>query len=317
MIVRASLLSGAVALCLLASLSSTAGEGAGGKGKYNVWVKERVRYLHNRVQRAPRDLQLRLLLANAYYRDGQVYEAKEQLREALEIDSDYAEAHCNLAAILHAQSQLAEAQQHYERALELDSSLVEAQAGLGTLLSRTSRGRGIELLESVLSHYPARSRVRYNLGVAYHRSGDFGKALYHLEELQKREPEYPELDRALAQAFLGRGLALLQAGQVREAAGLFGRAVVCDGSDPDLHFAGGLAHLKLEEMDAAESAFAAAVELDGEHVPALHNLATVYERTGRLQRARECYDRVNALTPHLDTIEAARNARYDEEYLSR
>ena len=52
-------------------------------------------------------------------------------------------------------------------------------------------------------------------------------------------------------------------------------------------------------------------------MPALHKLATVYEGTGRLQRARECYDRVNALTPHLDTIEAARNARYDEEYLSR
>ena len=246
-----------------------------------------------------------------------MYEAKEQLRGALEIDPEYAEAHCNLAVILHAQSQLVEAQQHYERALELDPSLVEAQAGLGTLLCRTSRGRGIELLESVLSADPGRNRVRYNLGVAYHRSGDFARALAHLEELRERDQEYPELDKALAQASLGRGLGLLQAGRVREAADLFGRAVECDGSDPDLHFATGLAHLKLEEMPEAEAAFAAAVELNGEHVPALHNLATVYERTGRLQLARECYDRVNLLTPHLDTIEAARNARYDEEYLSR
>lgn len=317
MMARVSLLVGAIALCLFAPRPSTAGERAAGKEKYNVWVKERVRYLHNRVQRAPRDLQLRLLLANAYYRDGQAYEAKEQLRAALENDPDYPEAHCNLAVILHAQSQLPEAQQHYERALQLDPSLVEAQAGMGTLLCRTSPGRGIKLLESVLRSNPGRNNARYNLGVAYHRSGDFSRALSHLEELRRRDPSYPEVDRALAQAYFGRGLGLLQAGQARDAAGFFNRALECEQNDADLHFATGLAHLKLEEMAEAEAAFATAVDLNEDHVPALHNLATVYERTDRLPRAKECYERVRMLTPHLNTIEAARNAQYNEEYLFR
>jgi len=314
---RILLLVGAIALGPLPPRSSTAGERDASKGKYNVWVKERVRYLHNRVQRTPRDLQLRLLLANAYYRDGQAYEAKEQLRAALEVDPDYPEAHCNLAVILHAQSQLPEAQQHYERALQLEPSLVEAQAGMGTLLCRTSPGRGIQLLEAVLSSHAGRHKVRYNLGVAYHRSGDFRMALAHLEELRRRDPSYPELDRALAQAYVGRGLGHLQAGQAREAAGFFKHALKCEQNDPDLHFAAGLAHLRLGEMAEAEAAFAAAVELNEDHVPALHNLATVYERTGRLPLAKECYERVRMLTPHLNTIEAARNAQYNEEYLFR
>lgn len=314
---RISLLMGVIGLCLSLPGPAMADERATSKGKYNVWVKERVRYLHDRVQRAPQDLPLRLLLANAYYRDGQAYEAKQQLRAALEADPEYAEAHCNLAVILHAQSQLPEAQQHYERALQLDSTLVEARAGMGTLLCRTSPGRGIQLLESVLSSSPGRNRSRHNLGVAYHRAGDFGMALAHLEELRRRDPSYPELDKALAQAYLGRGLLLLQADQAREAAGFFSRALEREQNDPDLHFAAGLAYLKLEDMAEAEAAFAAAVRLNEDHVPALHNLAAVYERTGRLPLARECYERVSILTPQLSTIEAARNARYDEEYLFR
>ncbi|MFH1569539.1 MAG: tetratricopeptide repeat protein, partial [Gemmatimonadota bacterium] len=57
------------------------------------------------------------------------------------------------------------------------------------------------------------------------------------------------------------------------------------------------------------------VHLNPDHVPALHNLATVYERTGRPEEARSCYQRVQELTPHLGSIDAARNARYGEEYL--
>lgn len=288
---------------------------AAAKEAYNVWSKERVHRLHQRVLREPGNVQVRLLLANAYYEDGEIWEAEREMRRALELQPGYPEAHCNLAVILHAQLSLAEARYHYDEALKGDSTLVEAMAGLGVLLCRTGQGRGIELLEQVLQREAGRHSARYNLAVAYHRAGDFGRAIQHLESLLESGASYPGARAAMAQACFGRGLVLLQAQQPDAALAFYSRALEYDSSDDDLHFAAGLVHLKLAHPTQAEAAFAAAVDLNPDHVPALHNLAGVYERSGRMERARQCYERVHLLTPHLQTIEAARNAHYDEEYL--
>ncbi|MFH1569723.1 MAG: tetratricopeptide repeat protein, partial [Gemmatimonadota bacterium] len=274
-------------------------------GAYNLWAKERVRRLEERVNREPINPQVRVLLATAYYEDGQAFEAKQQLRRALELRPDCAEAHCNLAIILHAQSSLSEARQHYEAALAADSTLTEAMAGLGTLLCRTGQGRGIELLEEVLAREPGRRSARYNLAVAYHKAGDYPQAIAHLERLLAEDASYPEAGRAMAQACFGRGLALLSADQAAPALALFERALEFDRQVDDLYYAAGLAYLRLDDLPAAGAAFEAAVHLNPDHVPALHNLATVYERTGRPEEARSCYQRVQELTPHLGSIDAA------------
>jgi len=300
---------------LLLVLALWAAAEAGAKEGYNIWSRERVHRLHQRTLQEPHNTQVRLLLANAYYEDGEIWEAKRELRGILELVPESPEAHCNLAVILHAQSSLSQAREHYEAALAADSTLVEAMAGLGVLLCRTGQGRGIELLERVLACEPGRHSVRYNLAVAYHRAEDPLRAIAHLEELLACEASYPGGRAAMAQACFARGLGLLQAQEPAAALAALERALEYDSSDDGLHFAAGLAHLKLEHLGQAEAAFEAAVERNPEHVPALHNLAGVCERQGRLERARELYEHVAQLTPHLDDIEAVRNARYDEEYL--
>ena len=82
-----------------------------------------------------------------------------------------------------------------------------------------------------------------------------------------------------------------------------------------LHYALGLAHMDLEELAEAEAAFKQAVYLESDHVPSLHNLATICDRTGRDEEALEYYRRVQRLTPHLETIEAVRHAKYDLKFL--
>ena len=128
-----------LAFLLLALLCSEGQAQRQDKRTYNLWTKEKIRYLNAKVTINPYNPQLRVLLANAYFDDGQKYEAKRLLLEALELDPDYAEAHCNLAVMLHGQGYEREAKHHYEEALRLDSLMVEAMAGLGTLLCRTER----------------------------------------------------------------------------------------------------------------------------------------------------------------------------------
>ena len=303
-------LAAAVGLVILA-----AGHGSA-KERYNMWAKEKVRYIADKVQRDPYNAQLQALLGDAYFKDGQNYEAEQHLKRALKLQPDFAEAHCNLAVIYHAQSRTTEAREHYERALSIDATLLEARAGLGTLLCRNQRhAQGIRHLETVLVQDSGRVNARYNLGVAYHKIGDFKMAIGHLERVLEQRPNFPSGRGALARANFGRGLKQLQAKRLPQALGFLEQALALDGTQADFHYGQGLAHLGLEEFEHAATDFAAAVEIESDHVPALHNLAMVFELIGREREAEPLYRRVLELTPHLKTIHAARNADYDERFL--
>ena len=304
--------------CVVALLVCGSSEELEAKERYNHWAKEKIRFHWQRVQRDPDNIEMRILLSQAYYEDGKYFEAEKHLKRALELEPEYAEAHCNLAIVLQAQARRRDARKHFEVALGIDSTLVEAMEGLGTLLcAMEKQGLGIQYLEKVLAFEPQRIGARFNVAVAYHKVGDFRMAISHLERLMKEPVQYPGSEKALSQAYFSRGLTLLQAKQPQEAIGVFTRALDYYIDDGDVHFAIGIAHLKLEHLRDAELAFASAVELNDRHVPALHNLATIFERTDRPEKARQYYERVTELTPHMNDIEAARNASYDEEFLLR
>lgn len=289
---------------------------ASAKERYNVWAKEKVRYHHDRVRQNPYNAQLRVLLANAYFSDGSYYEAVVELEKALELEHDYPEAHCNLGIVRHAQSMLVEAEKHYREALRLDSTLVDAMAGLGTMMCANGRrAEGIEFLERTLTYDGRRDDARFNLGVAYHKVGDYRPAIRHLETLFDRAPGYPGVESGLAKAYFARALTLLQAELPAEALAFLQKSTVLRPTSANVHYAEGLAHLGLDSLAAAEQAFSTAVALDEDHVPALHNLAQVLDLQDRPQEAETYYRRVARLTPHLATIEAARNASYDEKIL--
>ncbi len=290
-------------------------ESAVAKTRYNVWAKEKIRYHHDRVQSDPYNAELRVLLGNAYFADGDLIRASAEIVRAIELDSGYAEAHCNLGIVLEAQSRATDAEASYRRALDLDSTLVEAMAGLGTLLCRSLRhGEGIDHLARTLELDARRDDARFNLGIAYHKVGDYRRAIEQLEILRERYFEFPGSDRALSQAYFARGLVLFDATLLSQALTFFEKSVALR-RHADVHYAMGLVYLKQEDLSSAEEAFSLAVEMESDHVPALHNLAFVYEQTDRLELAAPLLHRVVELTPHLVTIDAARNATYDEKIL--
>ena len=296
-------------LCGLAAAPAAA------KERYNVWAKERIRYQRERMQKDPHNAELRVLLAIAYFEDQSYPEAARHLEAALELKPGYAEAHCNLGIVRHAQSKVAEAEEHYRLALAEDSTLVEAMAGLGTLLCAGGRqGEGIGYLERTLRLDPTRDDARYNLGVAYYRVQDHRRSIGHLESLLERQEDHAAGRQALSQSCFARGLTLLEAGQPGPAIDLFRRSFALR-EHADVIYAEGVAHLRLEDLAAAGRAFAEAVRLDSLHVPAIHNLAYVLDRSGRAEEAERWYQLEARLTPQLHMIEAARNAAWDDSYL--
>ena len=286
------------------------------KRGYNMWAKERIRYLYNKVNLSPEDAHLRLLLANAYYENKQHRNAQLQLEEALKLQPRFPEAHCNLGGILQAQGRMAEARHHYQEALRYDSTMVEALSGLGTLLCHTNReGEGLTYLERVLELEPDLTNARFNIAVAYHKGGNYLKAIQHLNTLLSQDANYAGAEEALSQAYYSQGLIYLLAQEPQKALNVLDQARQLGHDNENVAFAAGLAHMYMEDYIGAETEFKKAVGIEPDHVPALHNLASIYERQERLSEAERYYLRVHQLTPHLKTIEAAKYAKYDVEYL--
>ena len=62
-------------------------------------------------------------------------EAVGHLKEALRLNPDYAEAHCNLGVSLGKQGRLDDAITHFEKAIRLNPDYADAQNNLRTALS--------------------------------------------------------------------------------------------------------------------------------------------------------------------------------------
>ena len=286
------------------------------KGGYNVWSKEKIRYLNSRIISDPYNPQLHLLLANALIEDDLRHEAKQSLKMALDLDSTFAEAYCNLGVVLHGQGYLDEARFNYEKALSLDSLIIEARAGLGTLLCRgKDQVQGLEYLEKVIELDPEHLGARYNMAVAYHKLEDYKRSVKHLEVLISYDSEYPGARASIARSYYSLGLVRLQAEQSHLAVPLLEKAIFYEGDNSNMQFALGLAHLANENLSDAEAAFRFALEIEPEYIPALHNLGTVYELLGRQADADTIYSRVRDLAPHMATIEAIKDTKYDVKYL--
>jgi Flp pilus assembly protein TadD len=74
-------------------------------------------------------------LASALFKKGRLNEAINEFREALRLNPDYAEAHCNLGAALGTQGRLDEAVTHLQEALRLRPDYPDAQRNLRYTLS--------------------------------------------------------------------------------------------------------------------------------------------------------------------------------------
>lgn len=264
---------------------------------YNLWGKERIRFLYGQAQAHPGDARLKVRLAKALYDDGRRSEAESYLRAALALQPELAEAHCNLAVILQARAQRGDAEREFREALRLDSTLVEAMAGLGVLLCGSPQpAAGLAYLEKVVAVAPDGMVARYNLAVAYHQTGRLDQARASLEELLQRDPQYPGGRQALAAVHYSEGLKALEADRPREALASLAQARSYGATGEDLLFVEGLAWMRQRDYGRAEASFRALLAVRADHVPALRNLGLICEQTNRTQEALECYSRIRRLT---------------------
>ncbi|OPL18695.1 MAG: hypothetical protein AVO35_05030 [Candidatus Aegiribacteria sp. MLS_C] len=144
-----------------------------------------------------RDLNRRAIV---HFNNAEYGQAMSDLREALELSPESPELLANMAHIEASRGNLKEAEEHFRKALELDPKLEPAISGLGTLMVITGRPEdGIDFLQNYLEEGSGSSTgVMIALSRAYAAQENHAKALELLERAQQTAPGHPELEQELA-----------------------------------------------------------------------------------------------------------------------
>ncbi|MFP6623715.1 MAG: tetratricopeptide repeat protein [Myxococcota bacterium] len=117
-------------------------------------------------------------------------EAIAAYREALELDPDFADAHCNLGAVFYNRGERKDARRHFERCLRVDPGHVEAHFNLANVLEEEGCN------EMALHHYrtglvadPCYPDLHINLALLYEKLEQSWQAAEHWRRYLQLEPE--------------------------------------------------------------------------------------------------------------------------------
>ncbi len=127
-------------------------------------------------------------------------EAMACYRRAIELDPEFADAHCNLGTLFYNQGRRREARACFERALALTADHLEAHFNLANVLEEENRNEG------ALRHYKQATRIdplfadaRLNLALFYDKLGLRRTAREHWRRYLQLEPRGPWADVARKQ----------------------------------------------------------------------------------------------------------------------
>jgi Flp pilus assembly protein TadD len=142
---------------------------------------------------------------------GKIKEGIDNLRNAIHIKHDYAEAHKNLGIALVNQGKLDEAILHYEEALRIspNSEIVHNSLGIA-LFKKGEVEESIAHFSEALRIWPNYVRAHNNLGIALTSQGKIQEAIVHYINALRIKPDY-------AEAHFNMGVALEKLGKNEEA----------------------------------------------------------------------------------------------------
>ena len=247
---------------------------------------------------------------------GRIDEAIEYYRHALQIEPNYARAHCGLAIALELQGNPPAnrggsdvVSDHYARALEIEPDYPEAHRSLAGRLA--SQGR----LEEAISHYHQAIRIEPDLiqahcglGIALHLQGKLDEAIGHYRTALRIDPEHAEAHSSLA-------CALAEQGKLDEAIGHYRRALKIKPGDAQVHHRLGRTLVMAGQFDSALEHFHRAARLKPDWPDPLNGIAQILvvhpdARVRNVSEAVTLAERAARLTEYkdasiLDTLAAA------------
>lgn len=142
----------------------------------------------------PTHLWANMHLANSYYDLDRFQEAIDSLNEAIAHGVDTAMVHASLGDCHYRLGQFIDAREEYGKAININEYLTEAWSGLGYVYSDTGESqKAIKYFTKAYSLEPFNDDHLYNLAAEYRKINENQKALECLLEIEKSQPNDPDL----------------------------------------------------------------------------------------------------------------------------
>ncbi|PKB71215.1 MAG: hypothetical protein BZY87_06675 [SAR202 cluster bacterium Io17-Chloro-G6] len=210
---------------------------------------------------------------------------------ALEMRSDYAEAHNNLGVVMRAQGEEGQAAEHYRQAIKIRPSYPEANYNYAVLLhSRGNLNGATDRYQEALRVRPDYVDAHYGLGNLRRAMGEAGQAEHHYAEALRLRPAYAEVHNNLA-------ILLDDMGQAERAQRHYQEALRIRPDYPEAHYNFALALESAGRNADAEASYQEALRLRPEYPEAHNNVAILLQIRGDLKAAEAHYLELLRLRP--------------------
>jgi tetratricopeptide (TPR) repeat protein len=150
--------------------------------------------------------QLRILLGQVYYDQGETDKALEELKAALALDGKTRLAHFYSGLVYIRLGKLDEAAREFEGELAVNPNDIQAKYHLGfVLLADKQTERGTKLMREIIQLRPDYADAHYELGKTLLLEGNIGEAVERLETAVKLKPDASYAHYQLGRAYLAAG----------------------------------------------------------------------------------------------------------------
>jgi tetratricopeptide (TPR) repeat protein len=228
-------------------------------------------------------------LGNFYSRQGKTDPAIEQYRLALAVESNYAEAHNNLASLLIVQKHYDEAIQHFQESARLKPASI-AYFNLGNALADTARARhdtqlfaqSVGAFQQSLQLDPDSIATHNNLGMDWQDQNQDDRAISEFEAAVRLQPDFELGHFNLANA-------LARVGRLDDAIAHYQAAARLNTNRVESFSGQGICYAKQGKMEEAARQFRHVTELNPKDPAAYGNLGNALGSQGKLDQAIACY----------------------------
>lgn len=228
----------------------------------------------------PDDPEIRHWLGLAYFKQGRLQPAREQLERARDLDKKDARTRFDLALVCLSVPDYAAAADELQVSLKLAPSNPVAHVLLGRAYLNSNRSvQAIDEFKAALRIDPAIRLGHYHLGFAYASLGRNTEAIAEYRTELQRSGEHPEVVYQL-------GHTLLESGIYEDAISYLRRASEIDAQNSDVWYNLGKAELLAGRHVPAEISLRKAIALNPQDPSPHYLLARVLDKLGKGDEAR-------------------------------
>ncbi|MCP5117139.1 MAG: tetratricopeptide repeat protein [bacterium] len=229
---------------------------------------------------------------------GNMLQAEQEVRRALQLSPDHTGALTALGKILGWTGRAGDARIYLEKVVELKPTSAQARVNLGIALADAGdMGAALSEFQQAVKLDPNSASAHYNAGRALADLGQQQDAREHLRKAAALDPSLTDALNRLAQ--LER-----DAGSLEKAVELLGRAVRANPRNAQTHYSLGLVLADLSRTEQAIEQWEQAVEINPTHRQALYRLSQAL-RAADPEKARRYNQRFLALRQDRQTADRA------------